>query len=132
MFIAEFCDRAGLTKDTVRFYVRKGLLRPDVGTSGSNRYQTFGSEDVDRALFIRFAQQLGFTLREIVAMEAEFANLKMPIARQREIISERLDGVDRQLADLQKLRKYFRRKIAWLDSGAVGTPPAFVVPDRTA
>lgn len=126
--IAEFCKRTGLTKDTVRFYVRKGLLHPTVGASGSNRYQTFAGEDVARALLIRFGQQLGFTLREIVALEAEFGDSAMPVLRQREMMIERLTGVERQIESLQGLRDYFRSKIAWLDAGAVGTPPPFVLP----
>ncbi len=31
MLIGEFARRAGLSQDTVRFYVRKGLLAPQSG-----------------------------------------------------------------------------------------------------
>jgi len=105
-------------------------LQPEVGSSGTNRYQTFGDADVEMAMLVRFGQQLGFTLREITIFKNEFGDTEVPIARQREIMSERLAAVELQMASLRKLRTYLQRKIAWSDDGAIGTPPQFIVPER--
>jgi MerR family transcriptional regulator, copper efflux regulator len=121
MFIAEFARATGLSRDTIRFYVKKRLLRPEIR---SNRYQFFDAEQVDRALLIREHQALGFTLREIAALSEEFAR-GISIQRQAQVMRERLAAIEEQTAKLRRLRRYSVAKIAWLDSGAVSSPPSF-------
>lgn len=125
MLIAEFARATGLSRDTIRFYVRKGLLLPVVGSRGTNRYQDFDAEQVDRALLIREAQALGFTLREIAALGAEYARGDMTPARQLQLMRERLAAVDEQAGKLARLRRYFAAKVEWLERGGVGDPPSF-------
>jgi MerR family transcriptional regulator, copper efflux regulator len=68
MLIAEFARATGLSRDTIRFYVKKGLLQSVIGT---NRCQDFDAEQVDRALLIREKQALGFTLGKISVLSKE-------------------------------------------------------------
>jgi len=124
MLIADFVKATGLPRDTVRFYVKKGLLQPEVGRSGTNRYQDFDAEQVDRALLIREKQALGFSLDEIAVLSAEFAR-GISFSRHAEVMRERLAVIDEQAARLARLRRYFKAKIAWLDGGAVTEPPSF-------
>ena len=130
MRIAEFSRASGLTRDTIRFYVRKGLLRPRIGIGGSNRYQDFDGEHVERALLIREAQALGFTLREISALSDEYGRGALTLARQAELMRERLAAVDLQAARLHHLRQYFTAKLDWLESGAEGPAPGFSAEGR--
>lgn len=61
--IGEFAKAAGVGVETVRFYERKGLLEaPARKESG---YRQYDSKAVERLKFIRTAQQVGFTLKEI-------------------------------------------------------------------
>ena len=53
MFISEFARAAGLPPDTVRFYVKRGLLRPEEGAGGSNPYQVFTKADLEMARLVR-------------------------------------------------------------------------------
>jgi MerR family transcriptional regulator, copper efflux regulator len=124
MLIAEFARTTGLSRDTIRFYVKKRLLQPEIGRGGTNRYQYFDAEQVDRALLIREKQALGFTLREILALSDEFSR-GISLRRQAEVMRERLAAVEQQAAKLARLRRYFVDKIAWLDGGASTTPPSF-------
>lgn len=49
--------------ETIRYYQRRGLLPvPERPPGGIRRY---GSSDVDRLLFVKTAQQLGFNLDEV-------------------------------------------------------------------
>lgn len=122
MYIAEFSRATGLPRETVRFYIKRGLLKPKVN---GNRYQSFGAEDVERALLIRNAQALGFSLKEIAAIDAEFAQQGMTLERKIGLMRERLQLVDAQIAKLQEMRRYFRRKIAWMEKGEVGKEPTY-------
>jgi MerR family copper efflux transcriptional regulator len=125
MRISEFAKATGLSRDTIRFYVKRGLLQPVIGIGGNNRYQDFDGAQVDRVLLIRQAQRVGFTLREIIGLGAEFADGKLTPARQARLMRERTGMIDEQMEKLVQIRRYFERKIGWLDAGAKGVPPAF-------
>ncbi|MCH7992461.1 MAG: MerR family DNA-binding protein [Gemmatimonadetes bacterium] len=61
--IGQLAHAAGVGVETVRFYERKGLLpAPPRSRSG---YRQFPADAVGRLRFIRRAQNLGFSLREI-------------------------------------------------------------------
>ena len=50
MLISEFARASGLTPDTIRFYIRRGLLKPETSRKGgSNPYQIFTAEHVQVA-----------------------------------------------------------------------------------
>ena len=125
MLIAEFCRRADLTRDAVRLYVKLGLFTPNVGHSASNRYQQFNDADLDRAAVIRTAQQLGFTLKQIVTFNREYAAGAMDRERKLAIMRGQLEAVDLKAERIRAMRKYLRAKIAWLEGGERGTEPVF-------
>ena len=62
MKIGELAARAGLNASALRYYEKMSLLVPPHRTGGQRRYP---SDALDRALLIRFAGEMGFTLGEI-------------------------------------------------------------------
>lgn len=126
MLISEFARRAGLSVDTVRFYIRKGLLAPDTGIKGgSNPYQLFTSEHLEAARVIRMAQGLGFTLREIAALAAEHNAGYMTPARSLELMQVQLGKLEEKAAQLGAMIDYTRAKIAWMQGDLRDAPPVF-------
>jgi DNA-binding transcriptional MerR regulator len=73
MTIGEAARRAGVGVETIRFYERRGLIeRPP--TPDGRRVRVYPAGTVQRVRFIRQAQQLGFSLREIeelLALQAD-------------------------------------------------------------
>jgi MerR family transcriptional regulator, copper efflux regulator len=125
MLISEFAREAGLTPDTVRFYIRRGLLDPQRGErGGSARYQIFGAAHVERARLIRLAQSLGFTLREIAALSAEFENDSLSDERLVAILRGRLRDLDEKAAEIGAMAGYLRQKLRWIEGGRLGPEPA--------
>jgi DNA-binding transcriptional MerR regulator len=61
--IGKASEQTGLSADAIRFYERQRLLESPVRTEGG--FRLFNSEHIKRILFIRRAQQLGFSLLEI-------------------------------------------------------------------
>lgn len=62
--ISRLAKELGVNIETIRFYERKGLIQqPPKPTTG---YRHYPSETVNRIHFIKRAQELGFTLDEIV------------------------------------------------------------------
>ena len=54
---------AGVNQQTIRYYERRGLIPPPPRTGSG--YREFPPDTIRRVRFIRQAQALGFTLREI-------------------------------------------------------------------
>ncbi len=68
MLVRDLAMRVGVSPDTVRYYVRIGLLRPV--RDQHNGYRLFTDRDIDRLRYIREAKALGLTLREIRCLAA--------------------------------------------------------------
>ena len=126
MLISEFARATGLTTDTVRFYIRRGLLTPDTSSKGGrNPYQVFTAEHVLAARLIRMAQSVGMSLKEIAIVSDEHRHGGITRERSIEILSGQLHRLDQKAAKLEMVVSYLRAKIAWLMDDEHGTEPAF-------
>ncbi len=126
MLISEFARQAGISTDTVRFYVRKGLLKPEQSVKGgANPYQIFSEDHLDTARIIKLAQSLGFTLREIADLGEEYASAGMSLDRRLEIMRSQCDRFDAKAKQINAVRQYMRCKIAWMENGEKGPEPRF-------
>jgi MerR family transcriptional regulator, copper efflux regulator len=126
MLISEFSKRAGLSVDTVRFYVRLGLLRPEAGTKGGrNPYQTFSTDHLEVARIVRMARALGFSLKEIAQLGEEHRSGQMTRARSAEIMQQQLARLDEKAAQIGAMAAYLRAKVAWLKSDGDEPEPQF-------
>jgi Hg(II)-responsive transcriptional regulator len=98
--IGQLARRAGVGIDTIRYYERNGLLAPR-GRLASG-YRRYGEMELARLRFIRRAQKLGFTLREIESLLGLSA--KQDVAQVRSSAAAKLADVDERIADLQRMR----------------------------
>ena len=64
MQIGTLSTRTGLSRDSLRFYEKRGLLQ---ARRSDNGYRDYPEEAVQWLGYVRTAQQLGFTLAEIAA-----------------------------------------------------------------
>lgn len=98
--IGTLAKRAGVGIDTVRYYERSGLLTPkDRLPSGYRRYSAV---EVSRLRFIRRAQSLGFTLKEIRELLA--LSKRRDVARVKRAAQQKLAEVEQRIADLERVR----------------------------
>jgi len=126
MLISEFARTAGLPTDTVRFYIRRGLIKPVLGSKGgSNPYQVFTDQHVQIARLIHMGQSLGFSLREIEALNAEHQKGRITGARGGEILRGQLKRLEEKAAHLNAMMRYIRAKLRWLEAGEKGPEPNF-------
>jgi DNA-binding transcriptional MerR regulator len=63
MRISELAGQAGVNPQTLRYYVRRGLLDEPPRSQGG--YRDYPAAAVELLRFIKRAQQLGFTLDEV-------------------------------------------------------------------
>jgi MerR family copper efflux transcriptional regulator len=126
MLISEFARVTGLTRDTVRFYARLGLLRPQTnGKGGRHPYSVFTDKDVQAAEIIRILQSLGMSLKEIVPINEERRNGELTCERSLEITRAQLARLEAKATELEMMISYVRAKIAWLTRGKRGRQPHF-------
>ena len=124
MLISEFARATGLSTDTVRFYVRLGLLRPSMSAlGGRNAYQLFTEGDVRAVGVIRLSQAAGLSLKEIVALSEERRAGRMTRRRRIEVVGAQIERLDARMAELRAMAKYLRLKCDWLASGEHGPEP---------
>ena len=63
MNISEFEKTTGLSRDTIRYYEKIGLLTPP--QRGHNGYRYYSKVQLEELAFIEMGKALGFTLMEI-------------------------------------------------------------------
>jgi DNA-binding transcriptional MerR regulator len=94
--IGELADLAGVATSTVRYYERRGLLRPDARVSGQRRYRP---DTLRRLVFIGMLKDAGLSLDDIDGiLSASRVDDWKAIARRR------LDALDDEIAVLEKAR----------------------------
>jgi MerR family copper efflux transcriptional regulator len=98
--IGKLAHLAGVRIDTVRYYERNGLLAPR-GRLASG-YRRYGDLELARLRFIRRAQKLGFSLKEIEALLNLSA--KRNVEQIKRTAIAKLADVDARIADLQRVR----------------------------
>jgi len=104
MRIGEVATRAGVNIDTVRFYERRGIL-PKPQREPSSGYRTYSVDTPRRIRFIKRAQELGFTLKEV----RELLSLRArPGARCADVLvraDAKIQDVNAKIRTLQAIRR---------------------------
>jgi MerR family transcriptional regulator, copper efflux regulator len=98
--IGQLAKRGGVGIDTVRYYERNGLLTPR--TRLASGYRRYGGIELARLRFIRRAQGLGFTLKEIKQLLALSA--QRDVRRVKRSAQAKLLDVEARIAALERVR----------------------------
>ncbi len=101
--VGELSKAAQATPDTVRHYVRIGLLKPT--RNPVNGYKLFGDADVKKLKFICRAKGLGFSLKDIHEIFNHSRDGQSPCPAVRDIIRLRIDENRARLAELNALQQ---------------------------
>lgn len=120
MTIGQLARAGGVNVETVRYYQRRGLLiTPGKPVSGVRRYT---AEMLGRLRFIKRAQELGFTLREI----AELLKLGDGSCQETRTIAERrLADIEARIRDLESMRETLGKLIRTCRAG--NRPPCPII-----
>ena len=113
--IGRLAKQAGVNIDTVRYYERRGLLSPD-GYRESG-YRLYAPEAAHKLRFIKNAQGLGFTLKEISGL------LRLRVksrARCRDVkrrAQAKLEDVESRIQRLEAMRRVLKELLRTCHSG---------------
>ena len=109
-FIGEVSRRTGLSIHAIRFYEAEGLL-PQAARTDSG-YRLFSSQAVEQLQFIRQAQELGFSLREVQELLVLRDRDTNACSHVKSLVEEKLAGVRVKVRDLKTMEKDLKRVLA--------------------
>jgi len=106
----ELAKRGGVNIETIRYYERRGLLpKPPRSAAG---YRLFSLDDDRRVRFIKRAQELGFSLKEIeelLALQNEPHTTRAVVRKRAEA---KIADIEKKLCDLQAMKESLERLTA--------------------
>lgn len=111
MTIGKIAKEAGVGVETVRFYERKGLIAqpPKPSTGG---YRVYPDETIRKILFIRQAQDLGFSLRQIKELLSLRTDPATDCADVQERAQAKLEEVTHKIMQMKDIQRALKKLIA--------------------
>jgi MerR family mercuric resistance operon transcriptional regulator len=101
--IGEVAKQGGVNLETIRYYERQGLLpKPPRSPSG---YRLFPLDSVRRVRFIKRAQELGFSLKEIKELLALRVRPGTTSADVRKRAEAKITDIEEKLQTLRAMKK---------------------------
>ena len=113
MRIGQVAKRANVNVQTVRYYERKGLVEPEARTDAG--YRAYNEGSVRRIWFIKHAQEIGFSLREIKELLELRTDPHMTCADVKVLAEGKADEVAARISQLKDIRRALHRLIDHCD-----------------
>ena len=101
--VGKLAGEAGVNLETVRYYERTGLMpRPTRTDSG---YRQYDGEDLLRLRFIKKAQGLGFTLKEIKELLSLRVDGRTSCQKVQKLAETKVQAIESKIRDLQRMKR---------------------------
>lgn len=111
--IGKLAEAAGTSRDTLRHYERKGVLKPPLRSAKG--YRLYSPAHVERIKMIRRALAVGFTLDEIARIFAERERGKAPCREVYALAAKKLNSVNERIIELEAMRGELETLVAEWD-----------------
>jgi MerR family copper efflux transcriptional regulator len=96
--IGEVAKRAGLAPSAIRYYETEGLLNPEKRTASG--YRMYLPQAVRQLLFIKRAQQLGFSLQDVKHLLGYQQGKEVSATSLVQLVEDRYLEIERQVTNL--------------------------------
>lgn len=104
MLIGEVSRLTGLSRDTIRFYEKQGLIDVPRKDTRFNNYKEYSPELVQRLLLIKRLKNFGFTLNEAAEyLELMGAN-QATCMNVSDKINQKVQVIDQKMEELRQIR----------------------------
>lgn len=102
--IGELAALAKVSRDTLRYYEKHGLITPS--TRNASGYRLYSDADVHRISFIISAKEVGFTLNEIhQLLELEVTKDQKSCEDVKQFVDAKITIVNQRLAEIKRIQK---------------------------
>ncbi len=121
MLIGEIVKRTNLTRDTIRFYEKKGLISVGRSSSRWNNYKNYDDKTLEKLFLIKKAKGFGFTLNEIAGIltlvEGNNASCEIMATK----VNKKLTEIDQKINDLLEMRNMISNSFEKLKQRCIPT-----------
>lgn len=104
MLIGQLVKETGLSKDTIRFYEKQGLISVHWKERRTNNYKEYSTEVLQKLLTVKRLKDFGFTLNEIAEMLDMIEVNEATCNNVSHKISAKVDLLDQKIKELIKIR----------------------------
>ncbi|PSB06733.1 MerR family transcriptional regulator [filamentous cyanobacterium CCP2] len=115
MLIGELSKKTGLSKDTIRFYEKMGLIAASDRRAGTRFYKEYNPETVERLLMIAQGKGLGFTLNEIKQLLDDLGSGAISKQDQIKIVERKIEEIVEKTRQLDAIKTYLVAKLSKLN-----------------
>ena len=115
MLIGELSKKTGVSKDTIRFYEKLGLIAASDRQAGTRLYKEYSPEIVERLSMINQGKALGFTLSEIKLLLNEWGGGAMSKQDQIRIVECKIEEISEKTRQLDVIKTYLVNKLSKLN-----------------
>lgn len=123
MLIGELSAATGLSRDTIRFYEKQGLIEIDKKGRRSNNYKEYPAEVLVRLNTIKRLKNFGFTLNEIVDLLDMIDVKEATCSNVNELINNKIGVLDEKIRDMIAFRNQLIEGVKKCQSGCLPADP---------
>lgn len=101
--ISDIAKKTDLSTDTIRFYEKRGLIKPNF--RASNQYRYYSEEALKRLIFIKRCRALGMSLKEIEYLIQLEQNPEQDCCEVNQMIDQHLIDILNKIKELQLFKQ---------------------------
>lgn len=116
--ISKVAGEAGVNIETLRYYERQGII-PQPPRTESN-YRIYSGDTVRRVRFVKRAQELGFSLKEIRELLSLRAGGTLECAEVRDRATGKIEEISEKIRALEAMREVLQGLVAACSSDGAG------------
>ncbi len=111
MLIGQLVKETKLSKDTIRFYEKQGLIFLNRKERRSNNYKEYSNEVLSRLLTIKRLKGFGFTLNEIYDLLEMIEMHEASCNNVSNKINEKVKKIDEKIRELMAIRTILHNEV---------------------
>lgn len=104
MLIGDLVKKTGLSKDTIRYYEKMGLIKVNKKERRENNYKEYSNDILVRLTLVKRLKLLGFTLNEISDVIDILLGETNPCAEILGTVDTKMDLIDQKIKELQEIK----------------------------
>jgi DNA-binding transcriptional MerR regulator len=101
--IGNVAEKVGIRPSAIRYYETEGIVRPAL--RAANGYRFYNADAVRTLLFVKRAQALGITLKEIKPLLNLATHGQQPCSHVKQVARRHLNQVSQKIRELELLRQ---------------------------
>lgn len=111
MLIGEICRLSGLSKDTIRFYEKQGLIQVPRKDLRFNTYKEYSVDTLRSLLVIKRLKDFGFTLNEIGEYLELIVMNRASCDTVSDKITQKVQLIDQKMEELRQIRSLLTKGV---------------------